>query len=263
MGEQRSPDPGGGIEFADYRDYLPGDDLRRVDWDVWRRQGRLLVRISAEERELLLIVLLDASRSMDHGSPSKLGHAKRIAALLGAVAIGGGHRAGLCVLGGDLVEAARPERGKNSLHAFEEAAAAIGPRGDFAPLEAAGRFLSRYARRCMAVLVSDLMYPEWPKLLRSLAASGCETQVVQVLSRDELEPDIRGEATFVDAEDLGEAPVHADSALLSRYAIELEGFLGGVRSTCAALGLGWALAPSDGELDSLFRGELRAGGFLC
>lgn len=262
-GEQRSPDPGGGIEFADYRPYLPGDDPRRVDWDVWRRLGSLVVRIAAQERELSLVVLLDASRSMDHGDPSKLDHAKRIACALAAVAMGNGNRAGLSVLGSGLMEPLRPIRGKASLESFEEAALRVAPLAGFRPLEAVGDFVARYSRRCVVALISDLMFPEWPALLGALATSGCETQVVQVLSPDEIDPQVRGEATFVDSEDGSEAPIHADADLLARYANELNAFLEQTRSSCAALGLAWALAPTDGDFSKLFRDRFRAGGFLC
>ena len=262
-GEQRSPEAGGGIEFADYRPYAPGDDLRRVDWDVWRRLGRLYVRIPAEERELSLIILLDASRSMSHGEPQKMEHAKRLACVLAATALCGGHRAGLCVLGPGLVEVLRPSRGKSSLEAFERAAASVGPLASFEPLAAAAGFLARYARRCMVALISDLMFPQWRTLLGALSSSGCETQVLQVLSPDELSPEIRGEVTFVDSEDLSEAPVHADATILARYAAELRSFLESVSSASAAMGLGWSLVPTDGDLSRLFRDELRAGGFLC
>ena len=262
-GEQRSPAVGGGIEFADYREYLPDDDPRAVDWAVYRRLGRLLVRICAEERELTLMVLLDASRSMDHGAPGKLAHARRLACILAGIAIGAGNRAGLCSLGPGLVEALRPERGKTSLEAFEGACARVQPLAAFRPAEALDGFVARYGRRCVAVLISDLMFPEWPQVLGALASSGCEAQVLQILSRDELEPAVRGEATFVDAETLGEAPIHADAATLERYANELESFLGSVRRTCAGLGLAWALAPTDGDVGRLFREELCEEGFLC
>jgi len=262
-GEQRSPAVGGGIEFADYREYLPGDDPRAVDWAVYRRLGKLLVRICAEERELTLMILLDASRSMDHGEPGKLGHARRLACILAGIAIGGGNRAGLCSLGPGLIEALRPERGKASLEGFEGACARLLPLAEFRPAEALDGFVARYGRRCVAVLISDLMFPEWPQVLGALAASGCEAQVLQVLSRDELDPAVRGETTFVDAETMREAPIHADAATLMRYANELEGFLGSVRRTCGGLGLGWALAPTDGDVARLFRDELCEGGFLC
>ena len=262
-GEQRSPAVGGGIEFADYREYLPGDDPRSVDWAVSRRLRRLLVRICAEDRELTLMILLDASRSMDHGEPGKLTHARRLACILAGIAIGGGNRAGLCSLGPGLVEALGPERGKTSLEAFEGACARVQPLADFRPAEALDGFVARYGRRCVAVLISDLMFPEWPQVLGALASSGCEAQVLQVLSRDELEPAVRGETTFVDAETRGEAPIHADSGTLERYANELESFLGSVRRSCGGLGLGWALAPTDGDVSRLFRDELCEGGFLC
>jgi uncharacterized protein (DUF58 family) len=262
-GEQRSPDPGGGIEFADYREYLSGDDPRSVDWAVYRRLGKLLVRICAEERELTLVIILDASLSMEAGRPAKLAHAKRLACVLAGIALASGNRVGLQVMGPGLVEAFSPERGKTSLEAFEAAAARIGPLPAFSPLAAMRDFIARYARRCVAVLLSDLLYPEWPEVLGSLSVSGCESQVIQVLDAEELEPSVRGETTLVDAENGEEAPVHADAPTLARYATELASFLDSTRSTCSRLGLGWALAPTDGDVERLFRGDLRRERFLC
>ena len=101
-----------------------------------------------------------------------------------------------------------------------------------------------------------------PKLQRWVNRGG-PFEFRHVYPRDELDPAVRGETTFVDAETAGEAPIHADAATLMRYANELEDFLASVRRTCGGLGLGWTLAPADGDVGRLFRDELCEGGFLC
>jgi uncharacterized protein (DUF58 family) len=209
------------------------------------------------------MVLLDASRSMDSGNPGKLAAAKRIACILAAIAYGAGNRAGLLALGPGLLDAFVPERTRTSLEAFEDAAARVRPLSTFTPAAAMDAFVARHGRRCVAVLVSDLMFPEWPQVLGALSASGCESQVIQVLSRDELDPPYRGETTLVDSETLGEAPLHADAPTLARYVKELGAFLRATSLACARLGLGYALAPSDEDPGRLFRDDLREGGFLC
>src|SRR5690606_5992573 len=80
--ERRSKKTGSGIEFADHREYAPGDDFRYLDWNLYARTGRLLLRLYEEEEDLSVYVLLDVSRSMSFGSPPKLDYAKRLAAAL-------------------------------------------------------------------------------------------------------------------------------------------------------------------------------------
>ena len=134
-GEQRSPATGGGIEFADYREYVPGDDVRLLDWSVYLRSRKLLVKLCAEEKELTLVAIVDMSRSMDFGSPTKLELAKRIASVLAGIALRGGNRAGVAALGASLLEPMRPERRKLTMagiaasRPFPGVRAAIGPGG--------------------------------------------------------------------------------------------------------------------------------------
>ncbi len=262
-GERRSPAPGGGIEFADYREYLPGDDVRGIDWSVFLRLRKLVVKICAEEKELSLVVILDASRSMDSGGASKLLFAKRLAAVLAGIAVKGGDRAGICVLGPSLAEPLRPERRKTSLELSLRVLESIGPTGPIDPSACMSGFRARYGGKCLAVLVSDLLFPRWDELLAGLAASGCEAHVLHVLAPEELEPEERGEVTLVDSEDGTEVPLHADLRTLKRYAEEMRAFLSEAASRCGALGLGYMLLESDLGLERAFRGKLRGEGLVC
>ena len=85
--ERRSKKTGSGIEFADHRQYSPGDDLRYLDWHVYQRHGRLLLRLFEEEEDLSIYILVDGSRSMSFGKPKKLFYAKRLAAALAYIAL--------------------------------------------------------------------------------------------------------------------------------------------------------------------------------
>ncbi len=86
-GRPGGPQRAGGFEFADYRRYFPGDDVRQIDWNVYERLHELYVRVAPQESRLALSVLIDASASMDFGLPTKLRHAQRLAALLGVMAL--------------------------------------------------------------------------------------------------------------------------------------------------------------------------------
>ena len=262
-GEQRSPATGGGIEFADYREYIPGDDARLLDWSVYLRSRKLLVKLCAEEKELTLVTLVDISRSMDYGSPSKLELAKRIASVLAGIALGGGNRAGVAALGQSLLEPVRPERMKLTMAGIARTVHSLVSAERSAPEACLRQFAARYGRKCVAVLVSDLLFPEWQRALDAIASSGCETYLVQVLAPEELDPPERGELTFVDMEDGAETPSLVDRRLLDRYRDALRAYLAKVRAECARRNIGYCLLPSDADLARVFNEDFKKAGIVC
>jgi len=262
-GEQRSPSLGGGIEFADYREYMPGDDIRQVDWTVFRRLRKLLIKKSAEEKELSLMLILDNSRSMNFGEYDKLNLAKRICAVLCGIAMSSGNRAGLLTWGTNLKEVIPPQRDIRSLSFLSERINAI-PEVQSVDYQACMRqFASRYGRHCVAILVSDLLFPEWPQVLSSLAASGCESHVIQILCPSELDPIPQGEVTFVDSENGTEVPLHINAKNIETYQHVLKAYLGEVLASCRSKGIGHTQIPSDRPLAAVFHQDLRKGGLVC
>lgn len=262
-GEQHSPIQGGGIEFADYREYQPGDDIRQIDWSVFLRLRRLLVKLCAEEKELTLMIILDNSRSMRFGNPDKLWLAERIAAVLAGIALNDGNRAGVVTLGPNLTEVFRPERSRASLGAVSRALIRIEPVETIDPVSCVRQFAARYGHKCLAVLLSDLLFPEWPKVITGLAASGCEGFVIQVLAPEEMEPAYLGEVTLVDLEGRGEISLHADSVTAQKYRRELASYLQEVRKTCHRNGLGHTMVKTNAPLAQILHKDLRKGGILC
>jgi uncharacterized protein (DUF58 family) len=262
-GEQRSPATGGGIEFADYREYVPGDDVRLLDWTVYLRSRKLLVKLCAEEKELTLVAIVDISRSMDYGTPTKLELAKRIASVLACVALRGGNRAGVAALGASLLEPIRPERKKLTMAGIARAVHALEPVAASSPEAALRQFAASYGGKCVAVLLSDLLFPRWQKSLDALASSGCEAHVVQILAPEEFAPPERGEVTFVDMEDGSETATHLDDALLGRYGEALEAFLARTGAECARRGLGRCLLRSDSSLERVFYEDFKRAGIVC
>jgi uncharacterized protein (DUF58 family) len=254
---------GGGIEFADYREYVPGDDVRQVDWSVFLRFRKLLVKLCAEEKELTLMVLVDTSASMAYGTPTKLRMAQRVGAVLGGIALASGNRAGLLTWGDDLVEALPPIRGSRGVPRFVDRVGRLEAGGGNRPHDCARTFATRYHRRCLAVLLTDLLHPGWDQTLAGLAASGCETHVVQVLAPEEWEPPFRGEVTLVDQETGAEAPLLVDFPLLEGYRAEVDRWVAEVGTHCRAAGLGHTLLRSDGPLPRVFLEDFRKAGLVC
>ncbi|MCL6590377.1 MAG: DUF58 domain-containing protein [Firmicutes bacterium] len=262
-GEQRSPVLGGGIEFADYRDYQPGDDIRRVDWPVFLRLRRLLVKVCAEERELTLIIMLDISRSMAFGSPEKFWTAKRLAAILAGIALHDGNRVGILTTGMNLKAPLPPEQGRIPLAGVAGIIEGLEPVDAINPLNCLRQFEIRYGRKCMLIFISDLLFAEWDQFLAGLGACGSECHVLQILAPEETNPPLLGEVTLVDLENGDELALHLDQQLLRRYRQELARFLQGVRRACHRENLGHILLSTNSSLVRMLHHDLRQGGLVC
>ncbi|HHU82331.1 MAG TPA: DUF58 domain-containing protein [Firmicutes bacterium] len=267
-GEQRSPVQSGGIEFAEYREYQPGDDSRRIDWTVFLRMHRLMIKLCAEEKELTLILIVDTTRSMAFGQPEKLRTALRAAVILAGVALAGGNRAAILGLGADPVEILPPVHGRDALFRVVEAASRVQPSVAVDPAPVLNRLATVYGRRVLAVFLSDLLFPEWETALRRLAAAvGCgdagEGYLIQILAPEELDPPYLGEITLVDMEGCGEVPLYLGAEDLSRYHRALADFLEAVHRTSQRFHMGYSLLPTALPLARFFTANLRQGGLLA
>src|SRR3984885_6411779 len=98
-GERRSKRRGQSVEFADYRNYVIGDDLRFIDWNIYARLDRLFLKLFLEEEDLSLYVLVDISKSCDYGNPGKAQYIKRVAAALGYIGLVNYNRVSIVALG--------------------------------------------------------------------------------------------------------------------------------------------------------------------
>jgi uncharacterized protein (DUF58 family) len=220
-GERRSTKRGSSIEFADYRNYTPGDDLRRLDWNVYARLERPFIKLLEEEEDLSVHILVDLSGSMDWGEAEthKLRYAQRLAAALGAIALNGGDQLTLSALRSGSVSAQfGPSRGAQYLVqmlAFLERLAANGMTN----LNGAIRNYALQAHRSgLAFILSDLFSPtgvqEGAKLLQS---KGYEVTILHILAPDEISPPLSGDLQLVDIETGQTEEVSVDSGLREIY----------------------------------------------
>ncbi|HZU11304.1 MAG TPA: DUF58 domain-containing protein [Chloroflexota bacterium] len=251
-GPRRSPRRGSSVEFADFREYSPGDDFRRIDWNTFARLDRLFLRLYRAEEMTTLTVFLDHSRSMAFGSPSKLLTAARLAAILTYIGLHNDDR--VAVAGwGDRVDRYFPARGGTaSIPLVWRSIAAIAgsPDGptDFAALQ-------RHARMQMgsgiAVVLSDLMTDtDWQAGLQALRGAGQEVNVVQILSPEEIAPGLRGDWKLRDSETGREVEITTSPRLLKRYHEALDAHLDAVRAFCRRQGIAHLQISSDIPVDS-------------
>lgn len=248
-GLHRSPYRGQSVEFLQHREYVRGDDLRRVDWKVWGRQDRLTVKEYEEETNLRLTLLVDGSASMDYAGdaapaarPSKFDHAATLAASLAWLALSRGDAVG-CGVFDDRLRASVPARTRRSqldgicgvLEAPRNAGA-----GDL--LRVVRDVADALPPRGLVILLSDLFgdRADLVRGLRLLRGRGHDVAVLHVMDDDELDFPFAGVTRFEGLE-AGGALTCDPRALRSEYLAGLEAFLAEVRSIAVAAGCGYAV----------------------
>ncbi len=257
-GGRRSVKRGQSVEFADYRDYALGDDLRQLDWNVYARLEKLLVKLFIEEEDLTVAILVDGSASMAHGTPDKLVFAKRAAAALGYIALAAEDRVVLASLGGRAARRRAALRGSGRAFRLLAELSAIQPAGGPTDLVAACRHaLAQVTGRGVIVLVSDLLDQGAERALRDLAGTGSEVIVLHVLAPDEIAPTLEGDLRLVDAETGATVDVTLDLGARERYTERVEAWRSELAILAAKRRIAYVPLTSDVALADLVFAELR------
>lgn len=253
-GERKSKRKGESVEFADFRNYVPGDDLRHVDWNLYARLDKLFLKLFMEEEDLHFYALIDASNSMDFGTPTKLEFAKRLAAALGYIGLCRADRVRIETISSNPRSNSPVLRGRKSLWRMAEYLQGI-EAGDNTPLaDGVRNFMLRNTGRGIVVLISDLMDKRgYESAIRALIAQQMDVYVFHVLSEEETNPAIVGDLRLVDCEDSHETEITVSRALLSKYQRTLGGFIEGARQFCSRRGVVYlnmvARQPASGQAD--------------
>jgi uncharacterized protein (DUF58 family) len=263
-GPRRSPRRGSSVEFADFREYSPGDDFRRIDWNTYARLDRLFLRLYVAEEVTTLSLLIDRSRSMTFGDPTKLLTAARLAAVLSFIALHGYDRVAVAGWGGRLDRYAPPLGGKTSIPEVWRSIAAtietVDEATDFAALRAVTH-LHRGPGLCV-VLTDLLTETDWRSGIRALRAAGQEVSLIQILAPAEIDPPVRGDWRLRDAETSAEVEITASPRVLKRYLEELQAYQTEIRDFCRKQNVAYILLPSDVSIQDMAMRAVREGGLV-
>jgi uncharacterized protein (DUF58 family) len=262
-GDRLSKRKGQSVEFADYRNYVVGDDLRFLDWNLFARLDKLFLRLFLEEEDLHFYLLLDNSLSMDFGTPTKLHYARQVAAALGFVGLVNLDRVVLEVFNDRLTQTLPPLRGRRSLWRLLDFLSHLEPAGPSDLRRALRAFSLKAAGKGVVVLLSDFMDKGgYEDALRYLIARQMDVYVIHVLSREELDPPVQGDLRLVDVEDEDVAEVTANAALLRRYKENLAAFRSGLSEFCTRRGVTYLFTTTDVPFERLVLTYLRQRGLL-
>ena len=266
-GERASRARGHSVEFADYRDYVSGDDLRYLDWSLYGRLDRLFIRLYEEERELPVTFFLDASESMSFGEPRKFDFARQVVAAVAHVALCGFDRVSVRVFPDREVNrktqlAIFNVRGRQSslglIRHLNQLAA--GERGELNEALRQGAIESK--RVGLAVVVSDLLDESgYRDGLKALVARGFQVIVVQILSPEELHPSTFGDLRVVDAETGTVREVTFGKFRRRRYQTAVRAYIDQVAEFCTARGVAFWSVTSDSSIEDLLLRQMKEGEF--
>ncbi len=267
--ERRSRRTGASMEFADHRNYTPGDDLRRIDWNLYGRSNRLSLKLFEEEEDLPVHLLLDTSASMrwrpeKGGRLSKFDFGRRIAAAVAYLALAGLDRVNIHFFSETLGPDLGMVRGKNNFHSllrFLSAAPDMPPRTSAA--DSARAFVRRLRQPGIAVLIGDCLDPDgWEEALRILRHDRFDTHVIQILDPDEINPPTGGDWRLVDAETGRTLDVTADPRTLAGYRAAVKSFLARVESACRRTDAAHVRALTNMDFADVVLKHLRQGGVV-
>ncbi|MBU6399586.1 MAG: DUF58 domain-containing protein [Verrucomicrobia bacterium] len=277
-GERRSRARGQSVEFADYRNYVAGDDLRYLDWNLFGRLERLFLKLYEEERELPVTIFLDVSESMTFGEPRKFDFARQVAAAVGYVALCGFDRVSVHLfpemesapgskpgtqspeLTAELAArgALRSVRGRKSAMQFFQNLGKLTARGAANLNEALRRGALRSRQTGLAIVLSDFLDPGgYEEGLKALLGRHFQISAVQILAPDELAPATYGDLRLVDAETGAQQEVTFGKFRLGTYQRTVQNFCQRLREFCQARGVNFFSTSSDTSLEELLLKQLR------
>lgn len=234
-GKRRSPKRGSSVEFADYRDYQPGDDFRFIDWNIYARLDKLLLKTFVEEENIYIHILLDASVSMNFGTPSKLEYAKRIAAVLSYIGLVELDMVTITAFAGKLTEQIHPMRGKDRIFNVLGFLENIQPEQETLMDEAFRRYSLTVINPGVAIVISDFLVPQanYEEGLKALIYKGFDVNVIHVMSKEELHPTLSGELKIQDSETGETKEITVTDRMLERYEKRLTDFCQNLSQFCA------------------------------
>lgn len=242
-GEHRSRRYGSSLDFADFREYQPGDDFRRIDYQSLARLDQLFLRLYEAEDDLEVRLVVDTSASM--GLDDKLHRAAEVAAAVGFVAL---TRRDVVSVHTNRSRAPRRFSSRTAWPLLRDHLAGLSAEGAGSLVEVATGLLSRGGPGGLTVLVSDLLDPEWEAGLRRLPARGADLVVVHVLGAGELEPDVAGDVDLVDIETGRRLPMSLTDESIARFSERRDQWLADVEHQVNRLGAAYTMVSAQADL---------------
>ncbi len=252
-GGRKSNAKGSSVEFSDFREYIPGDDVRRIDWNAYARFDRLFVKLFMEEKEGIFRIYLDAGASMDYGEANKAVAAKRLAAAMSYCILDNSDRVILSVLKDGKCESFKGVTGKQGFSKIIDNLTTVRFEGRNDLLAS---IRSRdLTTRGVAIVISDFYTDKTEDIIKYLVLKKQEVVLVQVLSPEELDPELLGTYDLIDSEDGSLVKVTSSAQLIRNYKSTLNGFIENTKALCKKYSAAYYFANSSENITAVLRGR--------
>jgi uncharacterized protein (DUF58 family) len=261
-GEHRARKMGSGVEFADYRAYVSGDDTRNLDWRTYLRLDKLILRLFEEEADLPIYIFVDSSRSMDYGEPSKFDYARKVAAALCYIGLLNLDRVSLVAFDEGIAEE-MSGRGKNQIWRAFRFLENVSPKGETSIQTTFKSFFGTKRRRGLVIVISDFFDRNGVEYsFNLLRYYRHDVFALQIVSPREAHPELPDEVILVDSENGSSEHLQIAPGLLATYAKTFDKHCREVESQCCRNGWGYVQAATEIPFEDLILQVFRQDRFL-
>jgi len=263
-GERRSRKKGTSLEFADYREYVPGDDTRFLDWNVFGRLERLYIKLFLEEEDLAFYVLIDTSSSMNFGEPmTKFEYARKLGAALSYVGLRNQDKVGMSDMKERVNSRFRPVRGRSQLGKLVSYLHTLEASSGTNLVECCRDFVFQNKQPGIVVLISDFLDDRgYEDALKYFFLRNYDVYLVQVMSPEEKDPTLVGHLELIDSETGEKQDITLTEGMIKQYKQTVETFCTGLRDWATSHGMTYLATTTDVTLDTMLMSYLRQRGLL-
>ncbi len=228
IGGRKSNSKGSSVEFSDYRQYTPGDDFRKIDWNAYGRFEKLFIKLFMEERQTMVNIFIDTSKSMNFGEPKKSLISKKLALSLGYLSLANMDRVNVYTSNNNLNEMGYIE-GKNSVLKLNNYLENI---TQYENADIFSLIKTKPYKRGISIIISDLFSDNFKEAVKYLSYMKQSIIVLHIMSREELNPEYSGDLKLIDSENLTQKDISMTGQILTNYQNELKHFLAEADDTC-------------------------------
>jgi len=262
-GERRSKMRGQSVEFADYRNYTKGDDLRFIDWNIYARLDRLFLKMFLEEQDLALYLLIDMSGSTDFGEPNKAHYIKQVAAALGYIGLVNYNRVTVAAMANGLISDTGALRGRRSVPRLLDYLDKLQPGGTTDLEAACKQFAMRNRGKGIMVVLSDFYDKAgYEQGLRYIASGRYDLFALHILSPEEIEPKLKGDFKLIDLEDEDFAEITGNAQALKAYDANLKAYCLELKNYITRRGGAYMLRSTGVPFETVVLNYLRERGLV-
>ncbi|KNF08149.1 hypothetical protein CLPU_9c00450 [Gottschalkia purinilytica] len=258
-GGRKSNAKGSSVEFSDFREYAPGDDFRKIDWNAYGRFEKLFIKLFMEERQSTINIFLDTTKSMDFGNPKKSLISKQLALVFGYISTVNLDRVHIHCSNNNKIDTLENLSGKNSLYKIIDYLGNI-------KFEETNDLLkvvkSNTYKKGISIIISDLFTDSLEEIVKYLAYMNQSVIILHTLSREELSPEYIGDVRLIDSETNEEKDVYISSNTIDSYEETLKRFIGNIKEICRKYGCYYSLLSNQISIEEVVFDNLVKAGIL-